>query len=146
MELKVLTTEPVIEIDGVKFHHHPNGGGLVAETAEVAETVFVDYTAIVRDKARIFENALIKNRAIVCGNAQVFGNAKVADEATVDGNAQIFGDALLFRKTYVSDRAKIHGGAKLFDVVAMDNTEIAGNVQISNGKISGDLKIIDKLV
>ena len=41
MDIKVFSTEAIVEIDGVKYHHHPNGGGMVAETAQVADSVFV---------------------------------------------------------------------------------------------------------
>lgn len=37
MEIEVITAG-VLKIDGVMYHQHPNGGGLVAETAKVAET------------------------------------------------------------------------------------------------------------
>ncbi len=40
---KVLFEGDVIEIDGVKYRHHPNGGGLVAETAYAAPTAHIGF-------------------------------------------------------------------------------------------------------
>jgi len=54
-----------VTIDGVVYHPHPNGGGLVAETATVAESALVG----------VF--------------AQVYGNARVLGEARVYGEAQV---------------------------------------------------------
>lgn len=53
-------------IDGVVFRRHPNGGGLVAETASVDDTAFVGMNAWVYEKAKVY------------GNAKVFGDAWVS--------------------------------------------------------------------
>ena len=56
-------------------HQHKNGGGWVANTANVEATAFVG------------------GNAWVFGNAQVFGDARVSDNARVSGDAQVFGNA-----------------------------------------------------
>ena len=77
--IKVLYSEAVLEIDGVKYHHHPNGGGLVAETAEVAPTAYVGLFA------RVCAYAKVGDYANVCGNARVCAYAKVDACAWVCG-------------------------------------------------------------
>jgi hypothetical protein len=58
------------------FKPHPNGGGLVEDTAHVAETAYVG------------------EHAVVSGNAMVYGNAKVCGERVLD-NVKVYtlGDA-----------------------------------------------------
>jgi hypothetical protein len=57
----------VHRIDGVVYHRHPNGGGLVAETASVAPTAFVGYDARVGGDARVCGNARVGDGALVGG-------------------------------------------------------------------------------
>ena len=59
------------------FHKHKNGGGLVANTAYVDDSVFIN------------------------GNARVSGNAWVSGDARVSGNAQVFGDAWACSPLYI---------------------------------------------
>lgn len=113
MGTEILFAGPAIEIDGVKYHHHVNGGGLVAETAHVADTAFIGPFAKVCGKASIsgeafvFGNAWIFDNAEVCDNAQVFGNAKVFGNARVSGNAKIYGFASVYGNANVTDFAEV---------------------------------------
>lgn len=73
----------VLVSDGARYRRHPNGGGLVAETAEVALTAYVGPFALVQGyakvqgSARIEDHAVVKHNAIVKNNAQIFGDARV---------------------------------------------------------------------
>lgn len=71
--------EMKIEIDGVEYHRHENGGGLVAATATVHASDFVGFFAQVSD------NAKVRGNAQVSGNAQVFGDAQVFGGMVSDG-------------------------------------------------------------
>ena len=62
------------------WHRHPNGGGLVQDTAYVANTAYVEPDAKVYGNAKVY------------GYARVFGNAKVYGYALVRGNAWVYGD------------------------------------------------------
>jgi hypothetical protein len=53
-EIKVLEQGPCLNIDGINFIHHYNGGGLKAVTAEVGNNVYLGPGVIVKDKAKIF--------------------------------------------------------------------------------------------
>ena len=68
-------------------HQHKYGGGWVANTATVEETVYIGADA------RVFGNARVFGDARVSGDAQVFGNARVSGDAQVFGNARVFGNA-----------------------------------------------------
>ena len=68
-------------------HQHPYGGGWVANTAVVSETVF--------DNALVSGNTLVVGNAL-SGNALVSGDAWVFDNARVSGNPRVV-DALQSR-------------------------------------------------
>lgn len=59
--------ERTTTIDEVVYKRHPNGGGLVAETATVEKSVFVGV------------NARVSGDAQVCGNARVSGDSRVSN-------------------------------------------------------------------
>ena len=85
MDIKVLSTAPVVEIDGVKYHHHPNGGGMVSEHAQVADTVYIG------PFAKICGHCKLSGEAFVFGNAWIFDKAEVSGRAEIFGNARVFG-------------------------------------------------------
>ena len=74
----------------VPAHKHPNGGGWVANTAQVDDTAFVGEDAKVYDDAWVSGKAKVFGNAEVYGNAMVFGNAEVYGDAKVSGNAEVF--------------------------------------------------------
>ncbi|MDP6630584.1 MAG: DUF6055 domain-containing protein [Kiritimatiellia bacterium] len=78
-----------------KGKRHANGGGWVADTAEVAATAYVAPHAMVLDNAKVLDNAVIDDYVIVYGdvvfkdNARAFG--KVAIEKGVhSGNSRMY--------------------------------------------------------
>ncbi len=91
----------------------PNGGGLRAPSATVADTAFVAEGAMVlgdatvEGNARILGNAVVRDRAIVRGNAVVRDTATVRDEATVEGDALVAGGAIVAGRVRVGERARV---------------------------------------
>ena len=71
MRVTVLVTESVLEIDGVRYHHHPNGGGLVADGAQVDPSASVDLQCIVQGRATIGARARLTGRITVSAGARV---------------------------------------------------------------------------
>jgi len=67
----------------VPANKHKNGGGWVAETANVDETVYVGPDAYVYGYARVHDSVKI------CDNARVYGNAKIYKYAKVYGQAGV---------------------------------------------------------
>ena len=79
-------------IDGIKGHRHENGGGWVADSAEVADTAYVGPDAMVLDGAKVLGNAAIEDFAVLRGpEAVISGNAKLSGQAHVMGNVKIDG-------------------------------------------------------
>ena len=80
----------------VPAHQHKNGGGWVANTARVAETVFVGPEARVYGQARVYGKAWVFGKAQVYGNAQVSDLAWVYDLARVCGQTQVCGRDIIW--------------------------------------------------
>src|SRR5947199_289279 len=64
----------------VPAHQHENGGGWVANSANVWPTAYVG------PKALVSGEALVSGKARVSGEARVFGKARVFGEARVSGD------------------------------------------------------------
>src|SRR3989338_2477551 len=75
--------EEVVVRDGIRFYHHPNGGGLIAETAKVAPSVHVAPLAIVFGEAQLSDNVQ------VTGKAQVGGSVVASDEVVFSGSVVV---------------------------------------------------------
>ena len=90
-------------------HQHKNGGGWVANTAIVEESVYVAPTAQVSDNARVYGNAQVYGTALVSGNAQVYGTALVSGNAQVSGNAHVSGNAWVSGDAWVETPLFIQG-------------------------------------
>ena len=110
----------------VPAHRHPNGGGWIANTADV------DLTAYVAPTARVYDNAHIAKGLVWIGAyAAVGGNARIEDQAEVSGHAVIVGHAR------ISDNARVNGHA-----VVSDHAKISGEAWVSgNNRVSGNAVI-----
>lgn len=104
-------------LGNVRGHQHANGGGFVADTAKVADTVYVGPDAAVLGYATVSGNAVITGHAIVAESAKVSGNAYIADtaivrgRATVTGNARVLESACLWDDYTVKENATAKGVA-----------------------------------
>lgn len=129
---KVLITEFVVEdTDGVKYRHHPNGGGLVAETASVAPTAVIGPDAFVCDRAQVLEHAVI-DAGGVSGNAVVLGHAKVRG-GLVSDHARVFGHAVIDGGE-ACGRAQVFGNARVSSgAIVKGDARVGGDVQLSEG-------------
>ena len=85
------------------FAPHPNGCGLVENTAKAHYTAYVGPDALVCDKSKIY------------GNAQIFGNAMICDNAKVSGNARVFSNAIICGNSIVCENATVDDEAQICD-------------------------------
>jgi hypothetical protein len=98
---------------------HPNGGGLVEDSAEVDASAFVGPNARVLGRSKVLGDARIedyavvrdstvKDQAVVCGHAlvcedsTVSGRAKVRDYAVVKGRTTVTGDAKILEHAVIA--------------------------------------------
>ena len=96
---------------GVSGHQHPNGGGFVADTATVADSVYVGENAQVLGWANVSGNAKIIGHAVIAGTAKISGNAIIGDSACVCGEAMISENARILESAFVTDAYTVSGNA-----------------------------------
>lgn len=66
-------------------HQHTNGKGWVANTAKVADTVYVGPYAIVYGQAEVTDHVRIEDLAQVSGHAVLSGDVIVCGNCWIDG-------------------------------------------------------------
>ncbi len=89
--LSILPKETFDFGDGpVPAHKHPWGGGWVADTAKVENSVFVGPNARVYDQARVHGKAKICENARICGHAEIYGFVHIFENAYIHGDVRIF--------------------------------------------------------
>lgn len=144
---------------GVEGRRHPNGGGFVAATADVADSAFVGPEAMVLDRARVEGSARILGRAVVRGDAvvadqavvsdhalvqdraRVLGRAKVRDWATVGGAWIVRDDARVLEHAYLLDRGEAKHRATLQGVVADYGGAVVGGYASKQGDCANSASI-----
>jgi NDP-sugar pyrophosphorylase family protein len=87
------------------WKQHPNGGGWVARSASVDDSVFIGPDAIVMESAHVTGKSRIEKKAIISGGAVVIDSV-VTDDAEVSGMAKVL-------KSHVGGSAEVRGTAIL---------------------------------
>lgn len=106
-------------------HAHPNGGGWVADSASVADSVYVAPNAMVLGTANVSGNVRIEDHAIIAGTASVKDNAVISGHAIVDGGGMVYDNGWKFGSVTVSGNAVISDSA-----VVSGLCSITGNARI----------------
>ena len=106
-------------------HVHPNGGGWVANSAAVADSVYVGPNAMVLDSANVSGNVRIEDYAIVAGSATVKDNAVISGHAIVDGGGMVYDNGWKMGSVTVSGNAVVSGSA-----VVSGLSTVSGNAQV----------------
>lgn len=141
-----------------KGHAHANGGGWVANSARVADSVYVGPDAMVLGSANISGNVRITDHAVVAGDSVIKDNAVVAGHAVVQGggwvymdggwksgNAEISGNAVISGSAVVTGMCRLSGSARVMQkayvcdaVTVTDHAVIKGNAYVyGSGAYSG---------
>lgn len=104
----------------VPAHPHINGGGMVANTTQIDEMVFVD------KNATIWDNAILSGNVKILDSAKVFGNTTISDSVIVSGTSEVSGYAKVSGNTQILDNSKIRGLAELTGGIFTKDTVIFG--------------------
>ncbi len=139
--------------EGVAGHAHVNGGGFVADTAEVDDTVYVGKNAKVLGTSVVKGNAVITDYAVV-KNANISGSAKISDYAcvygfwwaspTVSDNAKIGERAVVTAGASISGNARIMGNAYILDNYSVtDNATVKGTAYCYGDGVASGQAILD---
>lgn len=127
------------------YHNHSNGGGLVSDSANVADTVYVGPnakvlgSATVSGNARIEDCAVVQDSASVSDNAVIAGFAIIAENGKVSGNARVDDTAMVMGQAQVSGNAKVIESACVYGTYTMTDYATAKGMAfcMANGSISG---------
>ncbi len=104
---------------------HPNGGGFVAKTAKVSESVYVG------PDAKVLGNAVVTGNARIEDHAVVMGSARVSDNAVIDGCAVVAGSAVVGKDAYVGDSAVVTRNASVYGHArVIESAYVAGNYKV----------------
>ncbi|MDP6525356.1 MAG: DUF6055 domain-containing protein [Kiritimatiellia bacterium] len=100
--------------DGIKGHRHPNGGGWVSDSSEVAPTAYVAPDAMVLNGARVLDHAAIEDFAVIRGpGVVVSGNAKISGQAYIHGDIKISGYTRVVHPVVVPFDNQVSGYTKI---------------------------------
>jgi carbonic anhydrase/acetyltransferase-like protein (isoleucine patch superfamily) len=144
-----------------EYAPHPNGGGMVQNTATVDASVYVGPEARVSGTAVLQGNVRVEDYAIVGGAAQLSGNARVSenavvldgatvkDDAHISGQARISGHATVDGQAEVSGRARVSGEALISgEAVVTEQARIGDRAQVleqarvvGNGEMGAETKV-----
>lgn len=126
---------------------HPNGGGLVADSARVDATAFVGPDAQVlgkaevRGEARIEDQAVVRD-AIVKDRAVVSGHALVCENSIIENDAKVRDFAVVKGRTTVAGQAKILEHAVIAtERTCADGVVVKGVASVYGGNQSGTAMI-----
>ena len=129
----------------VPAHHHPKGGGIVADSAMVDETVYVGPYAMIYGNARVYGDAKIDGYArvyedaFVYENAKISGDARVYGKAAINGNARISGNARIYDKAKIMDQAQVFGEAEVYgNAIVRNSAEV-----YEDARVYGDAELKD---
>lgn len=102
---------------------HPNGGGMVEETATVEPTAWVGPDARVTGNSKVLGNARVEDHAVVA-DSTVRDEAVVSGHALVTGGSTVSGRAKVRDHAVVKDRSTVTGDARVLEhaVVATGKT------------------------
>lgn len=110
---------------------HPNGGGFVAASARVDDSVYVGKNAKVLGNATVSGNAVIDGYAIVTGNSTVSGNAVITGHAIVAERAQVRDNAIVGDYAGVMGNSVISENARVLESgLVFNDYKVSGNATV----------------
>jgi carbonic anhydrase/acetyltransferase-like protein (isoleucine patch superfamily) len=121
-------------------HRHVNGNGWVADTAKVADSVFVNKFAQVYHSAQIDGRVRVNHRAHVCGYAYVSGNVQLNQNAWISGRASVGDDC------QICNDAKIYGGIVSGSTTAYGHAFVRDNARVINCTLRGNSGISGRAI
>ena len=121
-------------------HRHINGNGWVADTAKVADSVFVGKWAQVYHNATVEGRVYVQDKSHVCGNATVRGNVKLRNNAVVGGRAQVIDDCQLWTNS------RVYGGSVSGSTTLYDDAFIRDSARVVSCSIRGQCGIAGRAI
>ncbi|MCI7804819.1 MAG: DUF6055 domain-containing protein [Oscillospiraceae bacterium] len=106
-------------------HTHSNGGGWVADSARVDDSVYVGPDAMVLGNASLTGNVRVEDHAIVANSTTASDNVVISGHAVVDGGGMIYDNGWIFGSVTLSGNAVIGDSA-----VVTNSCKVSGNAKV----------------
>lgn len=129
-------------------HRHVNGGGWVADTAKVDDSVTVSSRASVYHRAKVSGTCCISNYASICGNAEIdacgeirdfvfiAGKTKITGRVSIVGYARLYGGKFV-GTTQIQEQVRVQNDPTLQDCILRESCFIAGNAKLIGTTVAG---------
>lgn len=100
----------------VKAHRHINGGGIVADTCDIDESVYIS------SDCHVYGNVVIKGNVIIDSSCDISGNIiinsigekgiNISDFTSIEGNINIIGSYSIQKTTIYANKKFINKGKR----------------------------------
>lgn len=125
-------------------HRHDNGGGWVADTAKVADQVYVGPRCEVYNYAIVNGKVTLKGKSKIFGNACVYGDNRSDRGVQLNSSAMVYGRAIVRDEVLLENESRVHGNAcisgasRLFDSVQVfDAAQIISTTLLHRSQAGG---------
>jgi carbonic anhydrase/acetyltransferase-like protein (isoleucine patch superfamily) len=122
--------EELVEINGAWYYRHTNGGGLVAITARVADTAYLDSKAMVKDHAVVAGNVRLFHKSVAEGGALLLGMSTLRDNARVGGSAVVRG-VTMKDNGYVGGSSRLDGNIRIEQCARIVDVNLSGSFRFT---------------
>lgn len=129
-------------INGVRYVHHPNGGGLVSERAEVTASVFVGGHVIVHS-GRIRGRVRLLDLVEIFGQPDISGEATIAGRTLVYGTPRITGKPVILGRSAILKNANIEGSPTIKSSRISDEGTVSGHVLLTLATVSDRARALE---
>lgn len=117
---------------------HPNGGGWVANTAYVSESVYLSATSEVSGFACVTGDVVVQGRCCIGHRARVSGNITLKGNVVVKDNAQITQRATITGAVVVKNNAAIAGISSLRGDIVVSQLAMINSCTLSGWGVVTD--------
>lgn len=97
-------------------HRHPNGSGIVADTAKISRNVFVGEDCLISGNVVIMGHVIITDGSEVLGSVHINGSGKgitISEHSIIDENVIISG-SYNFKSSFISGKCKYENSGKRY--------------------------------
>ena len=122
--------EELVEIDGAWYQRHQNGGGLVAITARVAATAYLDSKAMVKDHAVVAGNVRLFHQSVAECHALLLGMSTLRDNSRVGGRA-VVRDVTMKDNGYVGGSSRLDGNIRIEQSARIVDIDLRGSFRFT---------------
>ncbi len=124
-------------------HAHSNGGGWVASSAKVDDSVYVGPDAMVLGNAVLTGNVRVEDRAVVANRVTASDNVVISGHAIVNGGGWVYDNGWKEGSVVLSGNAIISDSAVVFNSSSVtDNAKVLQKAYLAEGTTVKDYAVV----